>query len=65
MKYRHYAPKAELTIVEGEIKEVIAKINSLAAEKPGRRPEGGDYWNRGDGRMPSGRRCKEHRNQGG
>ena len=33
MKYRHYAPKAELTIVEGEIKEVIAKINSLAAEK--------------------------------
>lgn len=33
MKYRHYAPKAELTIVEGEINEVISKINSLTSEK--------------------------------
>lgn len=33
MKYRHYAPKAELTIVEGSIENVIKKINQLTAEK--------------------------------
>lgn len=27
MKYRHYAPKAELTLVEGEADDVIKKIN--------------------------------------
>lgn len=32
MKYRHYAPKAELIIVEGEAERVRAKINELAAE---------------------------------
>ena len=32
MKYRHYAPKADLTIVEGETEKVIAKINELAQE---------------------------------
>ena len=32
MKYRHYAPKAELSIVEGETDAVIAKINALSAE---------------------------------
>ena len=30
MKYRHYAPKADLSIVEGEESAVIAKINELA-----------------------------------
>lgn len=35
MKYRHYAPKAELQIVEGEADEVIAYINRQA-EKPGK-----------------------------
>lgn len=30
MKYRHYAPKAPLVIVEGEIKRVVEKINELA-----------------------------------
>lgn len=30
MKYRHYAPKAEITIVNGEREAVIAKINFLA-----------------------------------
>ena len=30
MKYRHYAPKGELTIVEGEKKAVIEKINELS-----------------------------------
>lgn len=32
MKYRHYAPKAELTIFEGENDKVIEKINKLSAE---------------------------------
>ncbi|MBD5552220.1 MAG: threonylcarbamoyl-AMP synthase [Lachnospiraceae bacterium] len=32
MKYRHYAPKAELTIIAGEEKAVIRKINELVAE---------------------------------
>lgn len=30
MKYRHYAPKGDLAIVEGPEKEVVAKINELA-----------------------------------
>lgn len=33
MKYRHYAPKGELIIVEGSQKDVSAKIEMLAAEK--------------------------------
>lgn len=33
MKYRHYAPKADLTIVEGELPKVIDQINRLAAQK--------------------------------
>lgn len=32
MKYRHYAPKADLTIVEGETKAVVARINEAAKE---------------------------------
>ncbi|MCI9306917.1 MAG: threonylcarbamoyl-AMP synthase [Lachnospiraceae bacterium] len=32
MKYRHYAPKASLTIVEGETKDVIEAVNRLSAE---------------------------------
>ena len=35
MKYRHYAPKAELTIVEGPLAKVTEKINQLAEEKMG------------------------------
>lgn len=35
MKYRHYAPKAELLIVEGEAEDVIAYINARAAAVPG------------------------------
>ena len=33
MKYRHYAPKAELLIVEGAEDAVIKKINALVKEK--------------------------------
>ena len=33
MKYRHYAPKGQITIVEGEASAVVAKINALAAEQ--------------------------------
>ena len=33
MKYRHYAPKADLVLVEGEQEAVVAKINALVREK--------------------------------
>ena len=33
MKYRHYAPKADLTIVEGDMDRVVGEINRLAEEK--------------------------------
>lgn len=33
MKYRHYAPKAKLCIVEGAERDVVEKINQLAREK--------------------------------
>lgn len=33
MKYRHYAPKGLLTIIEGETSRVIHEINRLAAEQ--------------------------------
>jgi len=33
MKYRHYAPKADLTLVEGSRDAVAAAINRLAAER--------------------------------
>ena len=32
MKYRHYAPKAELIIVEGARENVVSKINELTAD---------------------------------
>lgn len=33
MKYRHYAPKAELTVIEGELLLVTDEINRLTEEK--------------------------------
>ena len=33
MKYRHYAPKAHLTIVDGEIDEVVKAIKQIAYEQ--------------------------------
>lgn len=33
MKYRHYAPKGQITIVEGKTEAVVKKINELAAEQ--------------------------------
>lgn len=33
MKYRHYAPRAELTVLEGELSQVIEEINRIATEK--------------------------------
>lgn len=35
MKYRHYAPRAELKIVEGEMERVVSYINKKAMEEPG------------------------------
>ena len=32
MKYRHYAPKADLTVVEGDERDVIAYINAMIKE---------------------------------
>lgn len=33
MKYRHYAPKATLTLIEGDTERVIAEINRLTEER--------------------------------
>ncbi|RDU24458.1 L-threonylcarbamoyladenylate synthase [Anaerosacchariphilus polymeriproducens] len=33
MKYKHYAPKADLIILEGNMEHVISKINQLIVEK--------------------------------
>jgi L-threonylcarbamoyladenylate synthase len=33
MKYKHYAPKAKVTIVEGDLSKVIAAINKFTEEK--------------------------------
>lgn len=33
MKYKHYAPKAEMVIVDGEEKAVVAKINELTKQR--------------------------------
>jgi len=33
MKYRHYAPKGQITIVEGETEQVVKTINALVAEQ--------------------------------
>lgn len=37
MKYRHYAPQAELVLVEGELDTVVARINFLTKEKLGQK----------------------------
>lgn len=34
MKYRHYAPKAPVLLVEGENRKVVTEINRLLADKP-------------------------------
>lgn len=36
MKYKHYAPDAEVTVIEGEMENVRAKINELLKENKGR-----------------------------
>ena len=33
MKYKHYAPKGDLTIYEGDIEKVVDAINRIAGEK--------------------------------
>ena len=33
MKYRHYAPKGQITIVEGQVPAVVKKINELVREQ--------------------------------
>lgn len=33
MKYKHYAPKADLVLVDGDVDKVVSKINELVQEK--------------------------------
>lgn len=33
MKYRHYAPKGQMILVEGDVSQVVQKINELAAQR--------------------------------
>lgn len=33
MKYKHYAPKAQLTLIDGKQEKVVAKINELVTEQ--------------------------------
>lgn len=37
MKYRHYAPQAELVLMEGDLDMVVARINFLTKEKLGQK----------------------------
>lgn len=37
MKYRHYAPKADLILVEGEIDDIIKKIQDICEENRGKK----------------------------
>ena len=34
MKYRHYAPKADMTVFDGKIDDVVARIRELAGQYP-------------------------------
>ncbi|MCI5620752.1 MAG: threonylcarbamoyl-AMP synthase [Lachnospiraceae bacterium] len=36
MKYKHYAPKADLVLIDGDEEKVVAKINELTAEAEAR-----------------------------
>lgn len=60
MKYRHYAPKADLTLVEGETEAVVETINRLAGEKlaEGRK---GNYLHGRDERSLPGGNAGKHR----
>lgn len=51
MKYRHYAPKAELVLVEGVQEQVVAKINGLTAEKIKEGKKSRDYSYKGNSRI--------------
>ena len=65
MKYRHYAPQASLTIVEGKAEDTIAYINTQCGKAESRRKRGRGYRHRRDQRKVSGRCGKEHRYQAG
>jgi L-threonylcarbamoyladenylate synthase len=41
MKYRHYAPKAPMKIVTGDLKKTIAKINEIVQNNIGEKKEVG------------------------
>lgn len=64
MKYRHYAPKADLTVVEGSPEAVQEKICALVDEKIKAGEKVGVNRHRGEHAGLSGRNCKMHRNKG-
>ena len=48
MKYRHYAPKADMVLVEGAMEDVVDYINREAAKAMGSRKESGDHLYQGE-----------------
>ena len=60
MKYKHYAPKADLILVDGEEEKVVAKINALAKEAVLLGEEGRNHRNRRNDRPLSGRRSGKY-----
>ncbi len=65
MKYRHYAPKADLAIVEGPTEEVINAINQFVKEDQANGLQVGIIANRRNNMQISLRNCEEYRKQGG
>ena len=64
MKYRHYAPKADLSIVEGPMELVIDAINQMSAERMAKGHRVGVIGTQRDCRPIQGRRSEKHRNKG-
>ena len=61
MKYRHYAPKADLTLVEGETETVVETINRPAGEKLAEGRKGWNYLHGRDERPLPGGDAGKHR----
>ena len=57
MKYRHYAPKGELTIVEGDPKKVAAYINEQTAAHKSRGEKTGNHEQTAQGSRTQGSQC--------
>ena len=60
MKYRHYAPKGQLTIVEGETKQVVASILQMVHDKQKGGIQGSSDRCTGDSELLSKWHCLQH-----